>query len=85
MTNRKTRFWLVGLVLILGNIGYSGYKLVALKQSLTVPEMVFHGTVLLVALAMFDRELAKEVFDRLVRVLPFLRKNGGPPPPAEAA
>ena len=83
MTNRTSRFWLVAVVLILGNLGYAGYKLIALKQSLTGSEMMYHGAVLLVALAMFDRELAGEVFDRLLKLAMFWRKNGDRPPPAE--
>lgn len=84
MTTRHGRFWLVGLVLIAGNIGYAGLKMISLKQSLTTAEVLLHIVVVLVGVALLDRELAKEWGDRLLKALPFTRKNGNdPPPPAE--
>lgn len=84
MTPRHTRFWLIGLFLILGNVGYMAYKLAVLKQSLTIPEMIFHGVVLLVAVSTFDKELGKYWADKLVGLAFSWRKNGSDrPPPAE--
>jgi hypothetical protein len=81
MTSRNSRFWIVGAVLIGFNGLYVGYKLVSLKQPMTIPEMLFHGAVLLVAIATFDRDLAKEWADRVLVALG--KKGNTPPPPAE--
>lgn len=70
---RTSRFWVVGLVLILFNLGYLGYGLVALHEKLSIVEAVFHGLVLLAGLALLDWEIASGLFARLLR----LRERGG--------
>jgi hypothetical protein len=79
--NRQARFWILGLGLLGGNGLYAGYKLVKLHESLTTPEMVFHGLIFLVAITLFDMETGKYVFDKVVSLLAFWKKNGNPPPP----
>lgn len=69
--NRSARFWILGSVLILGNGLYIGYKLVSLKQPMTMPEIVFSLAVLLAAISTFDLETAKV----LMRAIKFW-KNG---------
>lgn len=65
---RTSRFWVVGVVLILFNMGYLGYGLVALKEKLTITEAVFHGLVLLAGLALLDWDIAARLFTRVTRI-----------------
>lgn len=74
--NRTARFWIMGSFLWLGSAAYIGYKLVALKQSLTTPELFFMGGVLFTGLATFDVDTAKMVLQAVM----FWKKNGTLPP-----
>lgn len=66
--SRTSRFWIVGLILILAPLGFAGFRLVALKESLTLIEAVFHGLVMLAGLTLLDYDIARAVFARLTRL-----------------
>ena len=73
MTPRDMRFWIIGSVLVLFNLGYLGFSLVVLKTKPGTPELVFHGAMLFAALSLFDFERAKHWWGKIVELVKLLR------------
>lgn len=72
------RFWPLGTALVLFNMGYMGYNLVVLKEQLGILGAIFHGTLLLVAVSLFNLKVGKYWGDKLVKLAMFWRKGNLP-------
>ena len=75
---RHSRFWIVGIVLIVGNGFYLGYGLVQLHQRPTIPELSFHGMGMMAGVGLLDWEVASGLLKRVTQLVTFWRR-GDPP------
>lgn len=83
MMQRRSRFWIVGLVLLIGSPASIVASKFVLHEVPTTADWLFHGLLFLSGLALLDLDTAREIiksvrFWRNGRADPPVRESDGP-------